>query len=125
MIEHSAKKKAKVLIVDDCHDSADGIGWILASYGYEVDVAYDGSAAIAKASTLHPDIVLLDLGLPEMDGYQVAGALKKSGAGAPILVAVTGYGRECDKAQSAAAGFQLHLTKPVDPATLLETLEGV
>lgn len=125
MIENCAKKKARILIVDDCHDSADGIGWILASYGYEVDIAYDGSAAIAKARTLHPDIVLLDLGLPEMDGYQVAGALKNGIDGTPVLVAVTGYGRECDKAQSAAAGFQLHLTKPVDPATLLQTLESV
>ena len=119
-------KASKILIVDDCHDSADGMSWILSAYGYEVDVAYDGNAAILKARAHAPDIVLLDLALPEMDGYQVADAMRsEAGSGAPVFVAVTCYGREDDKRQSAAAGFKHHLTKPIDPLALLETLANV
>ena len=119
---HSVKA-ARVLVVDDCHDSADGMGEILSTFGYDVDVAYDGNDAIAKARQAAPDVVLLDLALPEMDGFQVAQTLQQeAGSHAPILVAVTGYGREFDKQQSAAAGFRHHLTKPVDPVQLLETL---
>jgi CheY-like chemotaxis protein len=112
--------------VDDCHDSADGMSWILSTYGYKVEVAYDGNAAILKARAHAPDIVLLDLALPEMDGYQVADAMRsEAGSGAPVFVAITGYGREDDKRQSAAAGFKHHLTKPIDPLALLETLANV
>lgn len=119
-------KAARVLVVDDCQDSADSMSWILSAHGYEVEVAYDGNAALMKARRHTPDIILLDLGLPEMDGYQVAAALRDEADGQPpLLVAITGYGREDDKRQSAATGFKFHLTKPVDPAALLETLAKV
>ena len=102
------------------------MSWILSTYGYKVEVAYDGNAAILKARAHAPDIVLLDLGLPEMDGYQVADTMRsEAGSGAPVFVAITGYGREDDKRQSAAAGFKHHLTKPIDPLALLETLANV
>ncbi|MBX6392651.1 MAG: response regulator [Burkholderiales bacterium] len=117
---------SKVLVVDDCHDSADSMCWILSTYGYQVETAYDGLTAIGKARLQRPDVVLLDLALPELDGYQVAKALRDQLAPhAPILVAVTGYGREHDKQRSAAAGFSHHLLKPVDPAALLDTLAKV
>lgn len=123
-VQHT--KASKILVVDDCHDSADGMRWILSTYGYEVDVAYDGNAALLKARARIPDVVLLDLALPEMDGYQVADAMRsEAGPSVPIFVAVTGYGREDDKRQSAAAGFKHHLTKPIDPLALLETLANV
>lgn len=119
-------KTSKILIVDDCRDSADGMSELLSTYGYQVEVAYDGTAAIIKARQRIPDIVLLDLALPEIDGYQVAHALRsQAGSPSPILFAVTGYGREYDKQQSAAAGFRHHFIKPVDPLALLQTLANV
>lgn len=115
-----------VLVVDDCQDSADGLSCILMHHGYEVRVAYSGADAVAEAREHAPDIVLLDLALPGMDGYEIAGALKSEfNSHAPVLVAVTGYGRELDKQMCAQAGFTHHLTKPVDPTELLDTLGKV
>ena len=86
-------------------------------------MAYDGASALALARSTHPDAVLLDLGLPGVSGLEVARALRADDGKQPVLIAVTGYGSQEDRERSAAAGFDLHLTKPVDFNQLTEALE--
>jgi PAS domain S-box-containing protein len=106
---------ARILLVEDNVDAADALAELLRMWGHEVDVVHDGASAVGRAGEGRPDVVLLDIGLPGMDGYQVAGALRAlpelQGA---LLVALTGYGQEADRRRSAAAGFDHHLVKPVD-----------
>jgi CheY-like chemotaxis protein len=106
---------ARVLLVEDNVDAAEALAELLRMWGHEVDVVHDGASAVGRAGEARPDVVLLDIGLPGMDGYQVAGALRAlpelQGA---LLVALTGYGQEADRRRSAAAGFDHHLVKPVD-----------
>ena len=102
------------------------MGWTLAdalrTFGYEVCVASDGPAALALAREFQPHVVLLDLGLPVMDGYEVAERLRAD-AGSGLQIAVTGYGQETDLMRSEAAGFAAHLVKPVDLDELRSTLD--
>jgi CheY-like chemotaxis protein len=108
-------QQSRVLVVDDNVDTAKGLARLLKRLGHEVDVAYDGPSAIALARLHTPDIILLDLGLPGMDGYQVAAELRQEGrCREALLIALTGYGQEGDLRRSRAAGFDLHLVKPVD-----------
>ena len=87
--------------------------------GHEVTTAHDGSSAIASLATFAPEVVLLDIGLPGVDGYEVARLIRREPAGdKPALVALTGYGQEDDRRRSREAGFDHHLVKPVDPDTL-------
>jgi signal transduction histidine kinase len=115
----------RVLVIDDNHDAADTLVELLCMYGHEVDVAYTGPAGLEAARRLVPQVVLCDLGLPGMDGFQVAAELRRciTTAGARII-AVSGYGQPDDRRRSQEAGFDLHLTKPVDPATLARLLES-
>ena len=92
----------------------------LEQLGYDVEVAFDGPSALAKADDRKPAVVLLDIGLPVMDGYEVARRLREMSKGRPVrLIAVTGYGQETDRRRALDAGFEHHLVKPVD----LERLE--
>ena len=110
---------SKVLVVDDNRDLADATATALARLGHEVRVAFDGPSALAMAAELAPDVVLLDLGLPGLDGYEVARRLRAMLPAHHLqLVAVTGYGQAVDRQRSHAAGFDSHLVKPVDVATL-------
>jgi CheY-like chemotaxis protein len=96
---------------------------LLGRYGHEVTTAHSGTTGLQAAKQWRPDIVLCDLGLPEMDGYEVASVLRQDPATtAARLIAVSGYGRDEDRQRSGAAGFDLHLTKPVDPAELQRLL---
>jgi PAS domain S-box-containing protein len=114
-------QKIKIVIADDNRDSADSMAMLLGAFGHEVHVAYDGSQAVAKAKEIKPDVVLLDIGMPGMDGYECARAIRACDwAAKTLLVALTGWGQEDDKRRSREAGFDRHLTKPVDP-TLLES----
>ena len=94
----------------------------------EVRVVHDGLAALAAARDMNPDVVLLDIGLPELDGLEVARSLRGRAEGPrPLLVAITGFGQAEDRARTAAAGSDYHLTKPVDPKqlqTLMQTRPG-
>ncbi|MGC4002794.1 MAG: response regulator [Pirellulales bacterium] len=109
-------------MVDDNVDAAQTITGLLKSWGHDVLTVYNGPAALAAAADFDPDIVLLDIGLPGMSGYDVAQRLRAaSTTPRPIIAALTGYGQESDRARSFAAGFDHHITKPADP-TLLETL---
>ncbi|HVK86931.1 MAG TPA: ATP-binding protein [Kofleriaceae bacterium] len=113
------KPSARILVVDDNQDAAYAMKLALELLGYAVTTAHDGYAAIAAANEFNPDIALLDIGLPEMDGYELAQRLKQHGD--LRLVAITGYGQASDVRRSEEAGFERHLVKPVD----IERLERV
>ena len=106
---------AKVLVVDDNVDAAEAIATLLQFSGYEIDVAHDPQSAIEAAARAKPDLVLLDIGLPGMTGYEVAQRMRENSAGRRTkIVALTGYGQEQDNEQAKAAGFSAYLVKPVD-----------
>jgi len=116
----------RVLVVDDNVDSADSIAMLLQVSGHEVRVVYSGQDALDMAGKYQPDIVLLDIGLPVMDGYEVARRLRKHPELKEVkLIAVTGYGQESDRLQSQEAGFDYHLVKPVDAQKLQEVMVAV
>jgi len=108
----------RVLVVDDNVDAAEAVGKLMEILGNEVALAPDGPAALAAAKAAPPDLILLDIGLPGMDGYEVAARLRGAGHTRAALVALTGYGRENDVRRSRDAGFDYHLVKPVDFAQL-------
>jgi CheY-like chemotaxis protein len=109
----------RVMVVDDNHDSADTLAELVKIWGYEVRTAHDGPGALDCARSFRPHVVLLDVGLPGMDGYELARRLRAEGLAGNLLVSVTGYGQEEDRRKAAEAGFDHHLIKPVDPDTLL------
>jgi signal transduction histidine kinase/DNA-binding response OmpR family regulator len=116
-------KNLRVLVVDDNKDAADSIGLLLQLEGFEVQLAYDGFQALELVSDYSPDAVLLDIGLPLMDGYEVARRIRAQPSGKQvILIAGSGFGREEDRQRSADAGFDSHLTKPFDPQRLSNLL---
>ncbi len=114
----------RILVVDDNVNAADSLATLLRLQGHVVRTAYEGEAALSVAAAFRPDYVLLDLGMPRMDGFEVARRLRamEHGAGA-IIVAITGWGQEADRMRSNAAGFDYHLTKPVGPEVLAEVLQ--
>jgi PAS domain S-box-containing protein len=115
----------RVLVVDDNVDAADSLASLLRQRGLIVSVAHNGQDALARAIEQQPDVVLLDIGLPGMNGYEVAAALRRQPGGGPALVAITGYGQDADARRAAAAGFDRHLVKPVDAAELEQVLAAV
>jgi signal transduction histidine kinase len=123
--EVPSTKAMRILIVEDNNDTARTLQLFLRRCGHEVTVAQSGPDGIKAAQNWGPEVVLCDLGLPEMDGFEVAGTLRRESATASIpLIAVSGYGQEEDRKRSMAAGFDLHLTKPVDPVELQRLLAG-
>jgi PAS domain S-box-containing protein len=117
--------RRRVLIVDDNVDSAELLGALLEVDGHAVELAHDGPAAVTAARAFGPDFVLLDIGLPGLDGYHVIRELRGMPAvAAATIVATTGYGREEDRARCLAAGFDEHLTKPVDMARVRRILSA-
>lgn len=116
----------RVLVVDDNADAAQSLGLLLEASGHDVRTAYDGLTALATALEFRPDVVLLDIGLPGIDGYEVASRLRKLPAFSQVvLVALTGYGQETDKQRSEASGFNHHLVKPADFVALQDILSTV
>jgi CheY-like chemotaxis protein len=115
----------RVLIVEDNADACEMLGTVLSSAGHEVREADTGAAALDAAATFRPDVGLIDIGLPGVDGYEVARRLRATDGGkGMLLVALTGYGQPEDRRRARAAGFDAHLTKPVLPEQLAEVLEG-
>ena len=113
----------RVLVVDDNVDAADTLAAVLDMMGHATQVAHDGAQALAVAPQFLPDVIFLDIGLPGMNGYEVARALRRIPAGANVvLVALTGWGAENDRSQSSAAGFDHHLTKPANLLVIGELL---
>lgn len=117
----SAPSARRILVVDDNVDAADSLAMLLRLDGHEVRAVFNGAEAVAAAEVLQADIVILDIGLPGMDGYEIARRLRRSPATAGTrLIALTGYGQDSDRHQALAAGFSAHLTKPVDLEQLRE-----
>jgi signal transduction histidine kinase/ActR/RegA family two-component response regulator len=115
----------RVLVADDNRDAAEGLALLLRHAGHDVRVAHDGRTALETATTFHPDAVLLDIGMPTLNGYEVAARLRaEPWARGAVLIAVTGWGQEEDKRLASCAGFDHHLTKPVDPDAIVAILRA-
>ena len=108
----------RVLVVDDSVDSAETIAELLRLWGHDVCIAHDGEEALRRAREILPDVVLLDIGLPGLDGYAVAAQLRSEGLPKRLLVAITGYSELDDRDRMKEAGFDRHLVKPVEPSAL-------
>ncbi|WP_229520382.1 MULTISPECIES: ATP-binding protein [Massilia] len=116
----------RILVVDDNHDAAETLGLLLSAQGHEVAIEHASLPALERARGMRPDVCLLDIGLPEMDGRELARRLKADPAtGGAVLIAVTGYGQQQDRDAALAAGFAHHLVKPVNVDVLLRVLDGV
>jgi PAS domain S-box-containing protein len=116
----------RILVVDDSEDTADTMGTLLEMAGHAIQIAHSGPAALEAAAAFQPDVVLLDIGLPGLDGYQVAERLRADPAMAGVtLIAASGYGQEEDRRRSAEAGIDRHLVKPVDLKELQDLLAAV
>jgi PAS domain S-box-containing protein len=111
----------RVLVVDDNADTAQGLSRLMAGHGHDVRTCHDGPSALEAAAEYRPDVVLLDIGLPGMDGLQVARRLREAGSDA-FIIAVSGYGQDDDRRRSRDAGIDHHLVKPVDHVTLLRLI---
>jgi signal transduction histidine kinase/ActR/RegA family two-component response regulator len=122
----SARTKNKILVVDDNQDAADSLAMMLRLLGYEIHAVHDGLEAVEAARWFRPDVVLLDIGLPKLNGYEAARRIREQPWGGTIvLVAISGWGQEEDKRRARRAGIEHHLTKPVTPADLERLLAGV
>jgi PAS domain S-box-containing protein len=120
----AAAPKRRILVVDDNRDSATSLGMMLSLMGNETRTAHDGVEAVEQAAAFRPDVILLDLGLPKLNGYDACRRIREQPLGkGMVIVALTGWGQEEDKRRSSEAGFNQHMVKPVDPAAL-ETLLG-
>jgi len=122
--QSAAKALARrILVVDDNEDSAASLAMLLRVDGHTVETAFDGPAAIERAAAFRPEVILLDIGLPRMNGYEVCRTLRGRAEGADaLIVALTGWGQEEDQRRSREAGFDAHLVKPVAHDALLALL---
>jgi two-component system CheB/CheR fusion protein len=116
-------KRLRILVVDDSVDTAETLAMLLRLAGHEVRTEHTGPKALQAAVAEKPDVVVMDIGLPGMDGYAVAARIREHGdLGHLQLIAISGYGQEADHHRSHQAGFNHHLVKPIDPAKLQELL---
>jgi CheY-like chemotaxis protein len=121
----STAPRVRVLIVDDNEDSAEALAAYLELEGCDTQFMVDPLEALERFDAIAPDVAVLDIGLPQMDGYELAARLRASAAGrACRLIAVTGYGMAEDRARAEAAGFAIHLVKPVDLDALLRAVRS-
>lgn len=105
----------RVLIIDDNHDAAEMMAALVRSMGAEAETAADGLDGIDRVATFEPDMILLDIGMPGLDGYDTCRRIRRENGRHTLIVALTGWGQDRDKARAAEAGFDAHLTKPADP----------
>ncbi len=117
---HDARR---ILVVDDNADAADSLGMLLEVRGDEVRIAYDGLEALEVAGQFEPEVVLLDIGMPKLSGYDVARRLRETHGDSMLIVAITGWGQEDDRQRARDSGFDHHFTKPVDFESLLELID--
>jgi len=109
----------RVLVADDNEDAGESLAMLLRLDGHEVEVASNGPDALALFDRMNPDVAILDIGMPGLSGYEVANRIRGRQAGHQVmLIAVTGWGQDADKARASAAGFDHHFTKPVEPEAL-------
>jgi DNA-binding response OmpR family regulator len=114
----------RILVVDDNADAADSLAMLLQVRGDEVRVAYDGEEALAAELDFRPEVVLLDIGMPKLSGYEVARRIRDARGPGVLIIAITGWGQDEDRQRAHEAGFDHHFTKPVDYAALLEVIDG-
>jgi CheY-like chemotaxis protein len=117
----SSAQRRKILVVDDNRDAADTLAMLLDFLGYDTRTAYDGQQGVDAATAFQPDLVILDINMPVVDGYQAARMLRNArGTSRAVLVALTARGSATDRAAALQAGFDYHVVKPVDGAGLAE-----
>lgn len=123
--ESPATTSRRILVVDDNRDAAKTMAMLLKITGNEIRIAYDGLEALETANQFQPDIILLDIGLPKLNGYEVASKIRDESWGKNmIIVALTGWGQPDDRGRSAEIGFNAHMVKPVDYDELVKLLAG-
>src|SRR5688572_21907796 len=116
-------KRFRILVVDDNHDSALSMAMMLSIMGHETRTAHDGESAVTTAESFLPEVVLLDIGLPKLNGYEVAQRIREQPWGTSMfLIAVTGWGQDEDRQRSTEVGLNVHMVKPVEPAALEKIL---
>ena len=120
----STKSPKRVLVVEDHIESARMLAFLVGQMGHKVEYAINGYVAVDIARRFRPDIVLLDLGMPGMDGFEVCSRLKHDPGPAVRVIVISAYGSDEDQARARAAGCELFLRKPVSPATLFDVLES-
>jgi signal transduction histidine kinase/ActR/RegA family two-component response regulator len=121
-----SERRARILIADDNRDAADSLGMLLELAGHDVKVAHSGKGALDAGASYRPDIAILDIGMPDMSGYEVARSARRESWGkSAYFVALTGWGQAADKERAAAAGFDRHLTKPIDADVLGALLDAI
>lgn len=120
------RARLKILVVDDNPDSALSMAMMLSMMGHETRTAHDGEAAVTSAEEFRPQVVLLDIGLPKLNGYEVAQRIRGQEWGTSMfLVAITGWGQDEDRRRSEDVGMNLHMVKPVEPDALDRVLAGL
>ena len=120
------KSSLRILIVDDNRDAADSLVMLLRLMGNDTQTAYDGQEGVEVAGEFRPEVMLLDIGLPKLNGYEACCRIREQPWGKKVvLIAVTGWGQEEDRRLSHEAGFNHHLVKPVDPQELMKLLAGL
>ena len=117
------RESRRILVVDDNADAADSLGMLLEVRGDQVRIAYDGLEALAAEAEFRPAVVLLDIGMPKLSGYDVAKRIRAVRGEAVLIVAITGWGQEDDRQRARDAGFNHHFTKPVDFEMLLDLID--
>jgi len=123
-VSEASPLKRRILVADDNRDVVESFQIMLRILGHEVQTALDGEEALEKAEQFRPDVIVLDVGMPILDGYETASRIRQlPWSRDVVLIAVTGWGNDKDKLKSAAAGFDVHLVKPVDATTILEALD--
>ncbi len=116
---------SRIVVIEDNLDAAEVLADVLQLEGYEVHVAHDGRSGLELVRRVRPDLVLCDIGLPDLDGYEVAQALRRDEAlGATRLIAVSGYAQPEDRQRALEAGFDEHMAKPLSPRDLMKALAG-
>ena len=115
----------RILVVDDNVNAADSLDYLVEVSGHEVCIANDGEAGVAVARQFQPDMVMMDIGMPKLNGYEAASRIRQQPWGrAMVLVALTGWGQADDRRKSANAGFNQHLVKPIDMDELIKLVSG-
>jgi CheY-like chemotaxis protein len=122
----AAPRRFRILVVDDNHDSALSMAMMLQIMGHDTRTAHDGESALSTAEAFLPEVVLLDIGLPKLNGYEVAQRIREKTWGQSMyLIAVTGWGQDEDRQRSSEVGLNLHMVKPVEPAALEKLLAAL
>jgi DNA-binding response OmpR family regulator len=123
MQPQSADTIRRVLVVDDNEDAADSLAMLLTVRGDKVRIAYDGAEAVAAEHDFNPEVVLLDIGLPKLSGYDVARRIRSTRGDGVLIIAITGWGQDDDRRRAREAGFDHHFTKPVDFEMLFDLID--